>query len=91
MNAKSWQQFLKITEKLNTEELKLWFEVVLTPAEQDDIADRVCIIEALLKQEIPQRDMAAKLNVSISKITRGSNALRRMSTQKLQWLRRLVL
>lgn len=91
MNHKAWQQFLKATAGCKPDELKEWFEVILTPAEQDDIADRMRILEGLLKDDAPQRDLAERLQVSISKITRGSNALKRMSAQKLKWLKDLVL
>ncbi len=47
---------------------------ILTPQELDSLAERWQLIQ-LLMQGVPQRDIAAKLNVSISKITRGSRAL----------------
>jgi len=91
MNHKAWQQFLKATEGQNAEDLKLWFEVLLTQAEQADIADRIRILEGLLEDKLPQRELSENLQVSISKITRGSNALKRMSPQKIKWLRALLL
>lgn len=90
MREKSWQKFIQITSGLSPEELKLWMEVMLTPAEQEDIADRIRILEGLLTEEVPQRDLSAKINVSISKITRGSNALKRLGAQKQAWLKRLI-
>lgn len=91
MNHKAWQQFLKATQGQSLEDLKLWFEVLLTQAEQADIADRIRIIQGLIDDKLPQRELAENLQVSISKITRGSNALKRMSPQKIKWLRLLLL
>jgi TrpR family trp operon transcriptional repressor len=91
MDQKIWAKFLKITAKKNPEILKLWFDVLLTPAEKSDIADRILILEGLLKEKLSQRDLANDLQVSISKITRGSNALRLMSDSELKLLQDLLL
>jgi TrpR family trp operon transcriptional repressor len=45
---------------------------VLTNAEINDVIDRVRIYQTLACTEIPQRECAKKLNVSISKVTRGA-------------------
>ena len=89
MNQKIWAKFLKITAK-NPETLKLWFDILLTQAEKSDIADRIQILEGLLKNKLSQRDLAAELQVSISKITRGSNALRLLSDHDLTLLQDLL-
>lgn len=47
---------------------------LLTPQELDSIAERWQLVKALASG-MPQRDIADKLNISISKITRGSRAL----------------
>ncbi len=86
-HSKTWAQFLSLTETLNITELDLWFDILLTPGEKDDIKNRLEILKSLLAEECPQRELAEKLNVSISKITRGSNALKRMSHAKKEWLK----
>lgn len=91
MDQKIWAKFVKITASQNTEDLKLWLDVILTQAEKSDIADRIQILEGLLKDRLSQRDLAAQLEVSISKITRGSNALRSMSQKELKHLKDLLL
>ncbi len=48
---------------------------ILTPAEIEDIGDRLNIIQALLKNDT-QRDVSKNLSVSISKVTRGSHAIK---------------
>ena len=47
---------------------------ILTPQETDSLAERWQLIQ-LLDRGMAQRDIAQKLNVSISKVTRGSRAL----------------
>lgn len=47
---------------------------ILTPAELASVIERWQIVLALIKGT-PQRDIAKKLGVSISKITRGSRLL----------------
>ncbi len=53
-------------------EILFFLEQVLTTAEIDDVLDRLRIYQALSCTETPQRECAKKLNVSISKITRGA-------------------
>jgi TrpR family transcriptional regulator, trp operon repressor len=48
---------------------------ILTPAELDEIVNRLQIVK-LLKKGIPQREIAKKLGVSIGTITRGSRELK---------------
>lgn len=52
-------------------ELQQILEDLLTPAEVKDIEERIAIVEHLLMGE-PQRTVAKKLKVSISKVSRGS-------------------
>lgn len=47
---------------------------ILTPQELDSLTERWQLIQMLAKG-IPQREIAEKLNISISKVTRGSRAL----------------
>lgn len=49
---------------------------LLTGSELTDVANRLQIIE-MLKQGIPQRQIADKLGVGIATVTRGSNHLKR--------------
>ena len=57
-------------------EAELLLKDILTPAELDSIAERWQLIQAL-HGGMTQRDISKKLNVSISKITRGSHMLKR--------------
>lgn len=49
---------------------------ILTPAERRDLALRWRLMK-LLHAGVPQRKVAARLGVSLCKITRGSRVLRR--------------
>ncbi|OGT64760.1 MAG: Trp operon repressor [Gammaproteobacteria bacterium RIFCSPHIGHO2_12_FULL_45_9] len=62
--------------------------LLLTPEEQQDIADRVQIVQALMQGHNTQRTMASTLDVSIAKITRGSNALKHISPQLADFLKK---
>lgn len=58
----------------NREEAKLLLDDILTPQELSSVAERWQLIQELNKGT-PQRDIAEKLGLSISKITRGSRML----------------
>lgn len=58
----------------------------LTQEEKTNIANRFLITNELLKNEKTQRDIAKKLKVSIAKITRGSNELKRTHPELLRLL-----
>ncbi len=55
-------------------EARMLLEDILTPQELEDIAGRWQLIRELAKGT-PQREIASKLDLSISKITRGSRML----------------
>lgn len=89
---KGWRQFLHWCEQAEDEkQMDALFELVLTPEEKDDIATRCLIIKELLKQEESQRDIAKKLNVSIAKITRGSNELKRVKSTIVEYVKSRLL
>lgn len=73
----SWKSFLTLCLKSrNTDELAYLLDCFLTIEEKNNISLRFDIIKALLAGKLTQREMAEKLDVSIAKITRGSNALK---------------
>lgn len=69
-------------------EAKRLLSDLLTPQELDEFALRWQIIQ-LLDRELPQREIAKKLGVSITKITRGSRALQYGSGGFALFLKRL--
>jgi TrpR family trp operon transcriptional repressor len=74
-----WRGFIDMCVKSPDEKaLEAMLELFLTPEERNDIARRYLIVQALIKAAKTQRDIAKTLDVSIAKITRGSNELKRM-------------
>jgi Trp operon repressor len=65
----------KVLRRAESEsELKKLLTDLLTPAELKDVHERIQIVEALLAGE-SQRSVAAKLGMSISKVSRGSRLI----------------
>lgn len=56
-------------------EMEAALAAILTPKELEGIENRLQIFR-MLTQDIPQREIAARLNVGIATVTRGANALR---------------
>jgi TrpR family trp operon transcriptional repressor len=56
--------------------IEQFFACILTPSEMADIAARWALVKALDK-EIPQREIARNLGLSLCKITRGSRELKK--------------
>lgn len=66
------------------------FKLFLTQEERESIASRYLIVQELLKQEKTQREMAEYLQVSIAKITRGSNELKRTPSAMIEFLKKNI-
>lgn len=62
-------------------------DLLLTPEEKHDLGMRYWIIKELRAGKKTQREMARELNVSVAKITRGSNELKRIDAQFLDYLK----
>jgi TrpR family trp operon transcriptional repressor len=87
----TWKSFLSLCLKAhNIEELSKLFDCFLTHEEKNDIADRFLIIKGLLEEKKTQRDMSESLNVSIAKITRGSNALKLIDPKLKTFLKKAM-
>lgn len=82
-----WQKFVELSEAAiatgNFDEL---LDVLLTIEEKEQLATRVLLIQELMVGEKSQREIAEHLNISIAKITRGSNELKRSSTAIVDFL-----
>lgn len=72
----------------NPKEAKDLLMDILTPQEIDSLAERWQLIQELAKGA-PQREVAEKLNISISKITRGSRVLQYGTGGFVHFLRKL--
>jgi len=69
-------------------EAEILLKDILTPQELDSIAERWELIQ-MLSDGVPQREVADKLGISISKITRGSRMLQYGSGGFLYFLEKL--
>jgi TrpR family trp operon transcriptional repressor len=86
-HKEGWYGFVELC--LATKEpksLSILLDALLTPEEKENLAARYWILKELLRGEKTQRQLAKDLNVSIAKITRGSNALKRIDKKLLQFL-----
>ncbi|MCW5590341.1 MAG: trp operon repressor [Legionellales bacterium] len=87
-----WPAFLELcvacTDVKSLEEI---LTIFLTPAEIEDLSQRYWVLLELLRGEKTQREIAKSGNVSIAKITRGSNELKRLTAKQLQELRKKIL
>lgn len=79
-----WEQFLELCRRASTDhKLNELFDLLFTLEEKETLATRVLLVKELLKGEMTQREIAQYLNVSIAKITRGSNGLK-LATPELK-------
>ncbi|MFA5829645.1 MAG: Trp family transcriptional regulator [Candidatus Gracilibacteria bacterium] len=59
----------------NRQDILLLLQDLITPQELESISERLAIFKLLLKK-VPHRKISEELGVSISKVTRGSHALK---------------
>jgi TrpR family transcriptional regulator, trp operon repressor len=94
MNKKSssedgWRAFIELCCGIEKkEELKQLFDLFFTLEEKAVLAKRYNIVKTLVEDKLTQREIAQKMGVSISQITRGSNALKIISHQLREALKR---
>lgn len=76
-DEEGWWGFLGLCAKIKSpEEMKKLLDLFLTLEEKDTLGKRFLIVKALQEGKLTQREIAEKFEVSISQITRGSNALK---------------
>ena len=91
-SQKGWNSFIALCAAAEDEKsLSALLDLFLTPEEKSDLSTRYLIVKELLKQEKTQRQIVKDLNVSIAKITRGSNELKRINPKLLQYLKDIFL
>ena len=91
MNAKGWRSFLELCLSAEDEKtLNELFDLFLSAEERSALETRCLLIKDLLEQKKTQREIAEDLNISIAKITRGSNALKQISPKLKQFLQDLL-
>lgn len=86
-----WWAFLTFCSNFKSpEEFKKLLDLFLTIEEKETIGRRFLIVKALREGKLTQREIADKFNVSISQITRGSNALKIIDPSLRKMLDRLL-
>lgn len=81
MTEGSWQDVLELLKKQQDPgALENILNVLLTPEERSIIGDRLATFRALLAGRDSQRCISARLGVSIAKVTRCSNNLKKLSS-----------
>ncbi len=84
-----WEGFLQLCIiSQDTEKLTSVFDLLLTFEERKNLSLRYLIIQGLLSEKETQRELAQRLGVSIAKITRGSNELKRFSPEAIEYFRK---
>ena len=87
MESNDLDLFFMLCAKLSTRrELHDFFDLLLTEDEKQQISSRIVILQDLLEGDLSQREIAKTQNVSISQITRGSNALKKASPKVKKFL-----
>lgn len=82
-----WQSFIRLCRQSDDPALlEELFRFFFTHEERENLSARFQLIQALLQGELTQREIASRYNISIAKITRGSNALKTVSPALKQYL-----
>ena len=82
MKAELWNQVGELLASQEDQDALDLLTILLTPEERNAVGSRLAIIRALMAGEESQRDMSARLGVSIATITRGSNMLKTLNGQQ---------
>ncbi|OJU81033.1 MAG: Trp operon repressor [Chlamydia sp. 32-24] len=86
-NEDGWKMFLELCLKTKkSSRLEELFSLFFTIEEKEHLSSRMQIIKALLIDKLSQREISDEMKVSISQITRGSNALKIISKDLLKFL-----
>lgn len=84
-----WQAFVSLLKQAVAEDkIDALLSMLLTADERSSFGLRVQIIQALLDSQYSQREIQQQLNTSAATITRGSNMLKTVEPDILQWVNR---
>ena len=86
-DPKEWQAFVELLQQaVKEEKLEQFFSLFLTPDERGSFGLRTQIVANLLSNNLSQREIQQKLNTSAATITRGSNMLKTLEPDFLDWV-----
>ncbi|MCH9631607.1 MAG: Trp operon repressor [Chlamydiia bacterium] len=92
MQSDIWKTFLTLcSSSSDMQKLDEFFELIFTKEEHETIEKRLVVIKKLLEEKTTQREISKKYKVSISSITRGSNALKIVSDELKGSLKKTLL
>ena len=78
----SWQRLITIlSEAKSKNEMSALCDFLFTAEERQQLEKRVLLTSALIDANMPQREVAKSIGVSISTVTRCSNALKRVDDE----------
>jgi len=87
-----WQEFLELCMKIEAaSELNEFFNLFLTIEEKETLVSRYLIVKSMLEGKLTQREISKKHKVSIAQITRGSNALKIISSELREKLKERLI
>lgn len=72
---KDFKQVLETIKKLNEVQLTDFLVGILTPSELEQLIIRIKIVK-MLKQGVPQHEIASKLGVGVATVSRGAKELK---------------
>jgi TrpR family trp operon transcriptional repressor len=91
-DKEGWNLFLQLClETKKSSRLEELLSLFLTIEEKEHLSSRMQIIKSLLSEKLSQREISDEMKVSISQITRGSNALKIVSDDLLKFLKNYLM
>ena len=88
-NLTQWNGFIHLLQKAVAENrAQELLTLLLTADERDAVGLRLQIITQLLDKNLSQREIQQNLNTSAATITRGSNMLKIMEPDFIDWVKR---
>ncbi|MFZ9035620.1 MAG: trp operon repressor [Francisellaceae bacterium] len=78
----NWDRLVQLlTEIQSPQQMSAMLDYLLTMDEKHQLANRLALTELMLNGQMPQREIAKNLNISISTVTRCSNALKHLDDE----------
>lgn len=87
-NMEQWHSFINMLRTaFNQNKEQELLTLLLTPDERDALGLRLQIVAQLLDKTYSQREIQQNLNTSAATITRGSNMIKTMPPEFMQWVK----
>ena len=87
-NLEQWNAFLTTLQSAFEQgKAQDFLTLLLTPDERDSVCLRLQIVAQLLDKNLSQREIQQNLNTSAATITRGSNMLKTMDPDFINWVK----